>query len=442
MSELDYSLTIQKQHAASIVIKNGDAEYRKPATISGCNARVFHKGAWGMAYRSNSSDIEKLIPRAVNAALISAQKNKSKVISASEPGIVYEKLHTGTHSIKKPHMLDVAKLFDGYISDKYRDIESCQISIHAEWNEKQLVASNGALLHTIIPKTMMFIRLSKNSHTCETSFHAPEDISFLEHSAEKIHNAIDILYAHLRHKENAILIPDTYTHCVLSPRMAAKLIHETLGHQAESDFILENFPYSTFVRLPSLLSSLNVIDYAHQAFGKPCPCPMHIDDEGTTARDVQIIKNGQVCESMTNRETAASLKAPLTGNAQAIDYKHEPVIRMRNTAILPDKNTADDIIASIDNGYYLVDGSEGGSEPNGDFAYRISIGYRIKNGEICESLNDNAIVWGSTADFLKSISMIGNDFEWCVDDCTKAEQKMYLASGAPTIKAKMNIGIL
>ena len=45
---------------------------------------------------------------------------------------------------------------------------------------------------------------------------------------------------------------------------------------------------------------------------------------------------------------------PPTGNARAYTFSDEPLIRMRNTAILPGKDKLDDMIASIEDGYYLL----------------------------------------------------------------------------------------
>jgi len=235
-------------------------------------------------------------------------------------------------------------------------------------------------------------------------------------------------------------IVDTHTACALSPQITAALIHETIGHLAEADFALACAHQSPFLKLPSLSKKITVVDYAHTAFGKDCPLPVYTDDEGTSANDVCVIKEGQRASCMTNLYTAEALALPLTGNARAISQKDEPMVRMRNTALLPWHDNPLEILSSIQDGYYLAEPGNCYGDVNGDFCCEIKKGFRIRNGQLCESISDY-MIWGKAADFLQSISMVGNDFAWFVDECTKW-QTIQVAQGAPTIKASFNIGVI
>jgi len=223
----------------------------------------------------------------------------------------------------------------------------------------------------------------------------------------------------------------------LSPQATAQLIHEAIGHMAEADFMLACGHQSPFLRLPPLSKKITIMDYAHTAFNKPCPVPMHFDDETTPAIDVCIIKEGQRTGYMTNLYTAEALSLPLTGNARRATPDDEPMVRMRNTALLPGHDSPEDIIASIEDGFYLAQAGSCYGDINGDFACEIKSGYAIKNGKLCRPVN-NFTIFGRTAEFLQSISMVGNDFEWFTDDCTKW-QIIKVGQGAPTIKASLQI---
>ena len=72
--------------------------------------------------------------------------------------------------------------------------------------------------------------------------------------------------------------------------------------------------------------------------GVTCPIPIYIDDEGIEAKDSVIIKDGILKGYMHNRSSAAYFNAEPMGNARAFAYYDEPLIRMRNTAILPGKS--------------------------------------------------------------------------------------------------------
>ena len=237
----------------------------------------------------------------------------------------------------------------------------------------------------------------------------------------------------------AYYIKDTHIQCALSPEIAAILTHETIGHIAEADFTLPCAHQSPYLRLPTLSNKITVIDYAHTAFGKPCPLPIHADDEGTPAKDVCIIKQGRRASCMTNLYTAEALGLPSTGNARAAPG-HAPQVRMRNTALLPWHDNPLEILTSIQDGYYLTECGNCYGDVNGDFCCQVKAGFRIKNGQLFESIK-NFMVWGKTSDFLQSITMVGNDFAWFVDECTKW-QTIQVAQGAPTIKASFNIGVM
>ena len=235
-------------------------------------------------------------------------------------------------------------------------------------------------------------------------------------------------------------IQDAHKVCALSPKTAAMLIHETIGHIAEADFALSCAHQSPYLCLPPLSKKITIVDYAHIAFGKPCPLPIYADDEGTTAEDVCIIKEGRRASYMTNLYTAEKMALPLTGNARAASDNDAPMVRMRNTALLPWHDNPLEILSSIQDGYYLTEVGNCYGDVNGDFCCEIKKGFRIRSGELCESIKDH-MIWGTTADFLQSISMVGNDFAWSEDECNKW-QTIKVAQGAPTIKASFNIGVM
>ncbi|MCL2404530.1 MAG: TldD/PmbA family protein [Defluviitaleaceae bacterium] len=235
-------------------------------------------------------------------------------------------------------------------------------------------------------------------------------------------------------------LQDSHKTCVLSPKTTAAIIHETVGHIAEADFILPCTHHSPYYHLSPISKKVTIIDYAHTAQGKPCPLPIFVDAEGTTATDVCIIKEGIPTGIMTNLYTAAALSIPATGNARAASPGDDPMVRMRNTALLPWHDNPLEIISSTQDGYYLTESGNCYGDVNGDFCCEIKKGFRIKNGQLSETIT-NYMIWGTTVDFLQSISMVGNDFEWYVDECTKW-QTIKVAQGAPTIKANFNIGVM
>ena len=234
------------------------------------------------------------------------------------------------------------------------------------------------------------------------------------------------------------LVPDAYAPCVLAPMMASKLLRVALGHHIKADEIQRRLPNAVFMQMPQLSKKVSVVDFAHTAFGKTCPFPVHIDDEGVTAQDVYIIKDGQRMDCITNRVTAAEMSLPLTGNARVDSNGSAPQISIRNLALLPQSDEVPAMLDSIKEGFYLVDGSHSEGSPKGEYVCLVTIGYRIKNGQICEKI-DGCGVWGFADDFLQSIAMVGNDFSWYPDEHSEING-INAAVGSPTIRAGLNIG--
>ena len=109
-----------------------------------------------------------------------------------------------------------------------------------------------------------------------------------------------------------------------------------------------------------------------------------------------------------------------------------------NLAILPGTDTLQEMIESINDGFYLIDGGNFESSDDDEYACQITHGYHIENGKIGLPIK-NCMVWGFASDFLQTISKVGNDINWFFDEDIKSNS-LISAGGAPSIKVLMNIG--
>lgn len=124
---------------------------------------------------------------------------------------------------------------------------------------------------------------------------------------------------------------------------------------------------------------VTLVDFAHTALGETCPWPVYVDDEGTRAEDVVIIEKGVLRSFLHNRESASHFGVQPKGNARAYLFSDEPLIRMRNTGIL---SKLEDMIASVEDGYYLIKPSNGQADLTSEFMFGVTLGYEIKNGRV------------------------------------------------------------
>jgi TldD protein len=166
---------------------------------------------------------------------------------------------------------------------------------------------------------------------------------------------------------------------------------------------------------------------------------VYADDEGVPARDAVLIRNGILTEFMNSRETAARMGTKPTGSARAYLPSDEPLVRMRNTAILPGRSKLDDLIAGVDDGYYIVKTGNGQADSTTEFMFGVTLAYEIRNGKLGRAIRDTTIS-GSAIKVLQSVDAVSDDMYWtCTGYCGK-KQPMVVSMGGPALRAQAHIG--
>jgi TldD protein len=112
---------------------------------------------------------------------------------------------------------------------------------------------------------------------------------------------------------------------------------------------------------------------------------------------------------------------------------------MRNTAILPGNDTLDAMIASIDDGYYLLRPSNGQADSTSEFMFGVTLGYEIKQGRLGRAITDTTIS-GVAFDLLKSVTMVSDEMNWtCAGMCGK-KTLIPVGMGGQSIKCRVHLG--
>ena len=200
--------------------------------------------------------------------------------------------------------------------------------------------------------------------------------------------------------------------CILAGELSGMLAHEAVGHTVEADIVMGGSVAAHMMGKRVASDLISMVDFAHTAFGKPAPLPVWIDDEGVVAKDAVLIRDGILTGYMHNRESAERYGAEPCGNARAFAFSDEPLIRMRNTAVLPGTSKLEDIIASVDDGYLLCDTNNGQADTTGEFMFGVTMGYESKKGKL---------VWASSG------------------YCGK-KQLMPVGLGGPALRCRVTIG--
>ena len=439
-------LRIQENRTCAISIVNGDIMGNNRSSESGVSARVYKKGVWGFSSNPTIADetVSTVIKAATeNALYLNDRERKDKPSLPASIGIAEKDFMTEKKRKTQKEMIDFLKEVDGYIGKKYTDLTARTTVYRCLEMEKALLTSEGSHAYSMIPRSIIYIVLSlaKDGQPFELydlfgGFGQFED---LFSKPEDLYEKIDSQYEHLKKKSEGVYAKAGVADCIFGPDLAGILAHEAIGHTVEADIVLGGSIAADYLNKEVANPIITMVDFAHTAMGETCPIPVFVDDEGTQAEDAVLIENGVLKTFMQNKESAQHFGVKPTGNARAYTYSDEPIIRMRNTAIVPGKDKLEDMIASIDDGYYLMKSSNGQADSTSEFMFGIVQGYEIKNGKLGNAIKDTTIS-GIAFDMLKTIMMVSDDMAWSCGGMCGKKQLIPVGMGGPALKCKVNIG--
>ncbi len=134
------------------------------------------------------------------------------------------------------------------------------------------------------------------------------------------------------------------------------------------------------------------------------------DSEGLPTRQTAVVENGVLRSYLLNSYTARKLGLHSTANAKR-GLTGAPGVGISNFYIAAGKQTPDEMIASVKNGFYVTDMIGFGFNPvTGDYS-RGASGRWIENGQLTYPVEEVTIA-GNFRDMLRGIEMIGNDLRF------------------------------
>ncbi len=441
-------LRLQENRNTRHVLLNGDLVTNRQSSKLGASARCWNQGQWGFASSAylTSGTLRVLISNAKHNAEFLAGKHIGDYKPLPETQFNCEKDLTTTKPRQTPSVLiDFVRTLDEYIVKQYPIIKSRQLILDQEDIEKRLITSTGSETHTLLPRVLLDLILTVENDQgepidlMEPISHGGMQFEDAFDEPEAIFPVIDRLHDHLVRKREAVPAEAGHRTVILDSLLTGMLAHEAVGHTTEADLVLGGSVARDNLGRQVAAEMISMVDFAHSYQGKQLPIPVWVDDEGTQAKDAWLIEKGVLKGFMHNRESAAHFDHQLTGNARAFLFSDEPLIRMRNTAILPGSNKLEDMIASVEDGYYLIKASDGQADSTSEFMFGVTLGYEIKNGELARAITDTTIS-GIAFDMLKTVSMVSDELHWeCEGYCGK-KQPMVVSEGGPALKCEVNIG--
>lgn len=221
---------------------------------------------------------------------------------------------------------------------------------------------------------------------------------------------------------------------VLGPGWPGVLLHEAIGHGLEGDFNRKGTSaFSGRVGERVARPGVTVVDD-----GTLCDRrgSLNIDDEGTPTQCTTLIEDGILKGYMQDRMNARLSETESTGNGRRESYAHQTMPRMTNTYMLAGQHDPDEILASVDKGFYAVNFGGGQVDiTSGKFVFSASEAYMIENGKITYPVKGATLI-GDGPDVLTRVGMIGNDLKLDsgVGTCGKEGQSVPVGVGQPTLR--------
>ncbi len=222
---------------------------------------------------------------------------------------------------------------------------------------------------------------------------------------------------------------------VLSPEVAGVFAHESFGHKSEADFMLGD---------PTMLESwqlgmrigeplLSIVDDGTLPGTGFTPW----DDEGQPAQKTWLIRDGVLAGRLHSATTAAALGESTTGNARALSFRFDPIVRMTSTYISPGTSTREALFAGVEDGVFVETFRHGSGMST--FTIAPGLAWRIRDGRLAEPVR-TSVISGSVFETLGLIDGVSDGLHLMptvTGGCGKFEQyPLPVAFGGPYVRIK------
>ena len=436
----------QKNRTRRVVLLKGNLVQNTRSEASGINARVNNAGAYGFASIAEYSPeaAERVLRAATENALFLSRHASRTVALPPSFGSGSIPLNRNIDDAEQKEIIELCKTIDAYIEKTYPDLASRTVVYYEDSQDRIIYSSDAYNGHLVTPRCYVYVMMS-----AETADGVPVELfkafggfgGLRDHFArpEELYPEIDALHQKLMDKKEGIYAEAGYKTVVLGGMMGGMLAHEAVGHTVEADLVRGGSVAGPNLNKRVASELVTMVDFAHSFRGEPAPLPVFLDDEGTKAEDAVLIQDGILTGYMNDRESAAEYGMRPAGNARGWTFADEPLIRMRNTCILPGSHSVEDLIASVDDGYYLIDSGNGQADLTGEFMFGVTCGYEIKNGKLGKALLDTTVT-GVAFEMLKTVDMVSNEVQWSSSGFCGKKQPMAVGMGGPHMRCKIMIG--
>ena len=442
----DSELRRQVSYQRGVALLSGNLVSNVRTESAGVSARVSVAGVSGFASTAEVST------DAARRVLIEAERN-ARFMQTSVGRDVARPKRTASGGFsfatrfvdaEQKRLIELAKTVDAYIAEHFPRLVSRRVILRIDATEKELVTSSALSADTLLSRAhLIAVMTAEGKDGSPVELYEPiggsGSFDSVFQNPESIYPELDQLYEKLMDKAEGVRPEAGLKTVVLGGILSGMLAHEAVGHTVEADLVKGGSVAGPALGKIVASSLVSLTDFAHSAFGAPAPLPLYVDDEGTPAVDAPIIRDGVLVGYLNSRESALEYGMAAAGNARAYAFSDEPLIRMRNTAIHPGNSSLSEMIASVEDGYYLVGTNNGQADTTGEFMFGVNMGYEIKNGRLGRAILDTTIS-GVAFEMLKTVDMVSDGITWSCSGMCGKKQPMPVGMGGPALRCKIMMG--
>lgn len=421
-------------HATTITIENGVLKENKTKKEQGVTIRLYDGRRWYISSTTESGKVQQEIDSLAGMAVFCPNIEDDPVVKKYEINQEVQLRYKDCDVSLVPNAWKLA------VAEQYADcLKACEkiprwkVYYVDNHTRKHIVSSKGCDVTFDTQNCCVAPRyvLMKD----EKPFYGRKDIYRMKFEELKGHEKEleELIREDLDYNENAVPVePGEYT-CIFSPAVTGVFAHESFGHKSEADFMVgdENMKREWAIGTRVGAELLNIVDTGMEEGSGYVP----FDDEGTRAKKTYLIRDGILSGRLHSAMTAAALKEELTGNARAVSFQFEPIVRMTATYVEPGKSTKEELIAGVKKGIYISDYNHGSGMST--FTIAPNKAYMIRDGHLAEPVKISVIT-GNVMHTLHEIDGLSAEFELCsfaLGGCGKMEQfPLRVGMGGPYMR--------
>lgn len=359
---------------------------------------------------------------------------------SDEPLVKSFSRESDLESYTEQQILDFCKNLRDQVNAKSENLLNVSVGIYTMETSKLFISENRELdqNYSWVNGSVSCI-YQENGQTVQ--FGSGENETTLAQVMEKLPGVVDEVL-HTCHMLTTAkpMVPGEYD-IVTDTHMTGLIAHEAFGHGVEMDmFVKDRALAKEHVGRYVASPIVNMRDGAASAVSAGS---YFFDDEGVLAGDTQIIRDGILVTGISDLSSALELGTEPSGNGRRESSRRKAYARMTNTFIEPGVDTLEDMIASIDHGYYVCECDNGMEDPK-NWAIQCVAKYAIEivDGKLTDNWFSPVIISGYVPDLLRSISMISKDCKIVgAGMCGKGYKEwVRVSDGGPCLKARAKLG--